>query len=558
MIELSNEDELNLTPKLPENRINKIGKSPINMSTLSKVIKRKINNNLLHKSQKLQKDKDRFILDYHRNSINNINNFRTDLPNLMTSLTPIERNNYKRITMIKNKSQGNKNTYISRNIDSSMLNYYNTDNINFFENEQLNNTLQLKKLIKCKNNKYIENDINLSQILYKKNKNNISIGNNLYSRNIDNISNKNNLNSTFLTNITSTTKNNNRLKFTFNKKNLMHTIKKPSKINLEKKNLKYKIPLDIINNYNYGKKKILNDIIEEVPGNIRKLNIKQRNNKSLNKEIIDCSNIEIQNNEKEEIQNNNSKAFLENTLIAFNGLVSQAQELGQILIDNKELINSKNKNELNISNNINNINNINDINVNSKLNKLNQEIKNEHKTVEELQKINSDLNNKINLFNENTLQYEKKVKELVTVINQIKNNNNISNSNSNSDKTSHGTFNNNMVIKDNINNFLLENKPKKKKKKFGFVETIFMKDDKFEMINKPKPPKYEVFNSYNLTIKKASKEPKLIFVNINKDNNVKEFIDKPTVEEYQDAASQIANEIIIESLISMKDEDENL
>ena len=557
MIELSNEDELNLTPKLPENKINKIGKSPINMSTLSKVIKRKMNNNLLHKSQKLQKDRDKFILDYHRNSINNINNFRTDLPNIMTSLTPIEKNNYKRISMIKNKSQGNKNTYISRNFDSSMLNYYNSDNINFFENDQLNNTLQLKKIIKGKNNKYNDNDMNLSQILYKKNKNNISIGNNLYSRNIDNISNKNNLNSNYLTNITSTTKNNGKLKFTLNKKNLMHTIKKPSKINLEKKNLKYKIPLDLINNYNYGKKKILNDIIEEVPGNIRKLNIKQRNNKSLNKEVIDCSNIEIQNNEKEELKNNNSKAFIENTLIAFNGLVSQAQELGQILIDNKELINSKNKNELNINNNINNINNINDINVNSKLNKLNQEIKNEHKTVEELQKINSDLNNKINLFNENTLQYENKVKELVTVINQIKNNNNISNSNSNSDNLSHGTTNNNVVFKDNINNFLLENKPKKKKKKFGFVETIFMKDDKFEMINKPKPPQYEIFNNDNLTIKKTFKEPKLIFVNINKDNNGKEFKDKPTVEDYQDAAEQIANEIIIESLISMKNEDEN-
>ena len=559
MIEFSNEDELNLTPKLPENTINKIGKSPVNISTLSKVIKRKMNNNLLHKSQKLQNDRERLFLDYQRNSINNINNFRTNLPNLMTSLTPIEKNNYKRISVMqKNKSQGNKNTNFSRNFDTSMLNYYNTDNINFFENEQINNTL-IKKIIKDKNNKYNENDINLSQILYKKNKNKIAIGNNLYTRNFDNISNKNNLNSSFLTNINSTTKNNNKLKFTLNKKNLMHTIKKPSKINLEKKNLKYKMPLDLINNYNYGKKKILNDIIEEVPGNIRKLNIKQRNNKSLNKEIIDCSNIEIQNNEKEEIKNNNSKAFIENTLIAFNGLVSQAQELGQILIDNKELINPKNKNELNINNNINNINNINDINVNSKLNKLNQEIKNEHKTVEELQKINSDLNNKINLFNENTLQYENKVKELVTVINQIKNNNNnnISNSNSNSDNLSPGNTNNNLLMKDNINNFLLENKPKKRKMKFGFVETIFMKDDKFEMIKKPKLPQYEIFNNDNLIINKTFKEPKLVFVNINKDNNEKENKEKPTIEEYEDAASQIANEIIIESLISMKKEDKN-
>ena len=41
MVELSNEDELNLTPKLPENKNNKYGKSPLNMPTLSKVIKKK-------------------------------------------------------------------------------------------------------------------------------------------------------------------------------------------------------------------------------------------------------------------------------------------------------------------------------------------------------------------------------------------------------------------------------------------------------------------------------------------------------------------------------------
>ena len=45
------------------------------------------------------------------------------------------------------------------------------------------------------------------------------------------------------------------MKFTLNKKNLMNMIKKPSKINIEKKNLKYKIPIDMINNYSYGKKK---------------------------------------------------------------------------------------------------------------------------------------------------------------------------------------------------------------------------------------------------------------------------------------------------------------
>ena len=576
MTELSNEDDLNVTPKLPENKNNRFSKSPIIMPTLSKVIKRKVNNNLMKKSQKIQRDKEQLYLDYHRNSINNINNYRTNLPNIITSLTPIEKRNYKRISVgPKNKSNQNiKNTYISRNFDSSVLNYHNSDNVYFFENDQLNNTFHLKRFNKIKNNKYndIDNDMSLSQIISNKNKNSIYLGNNnLYSRNIENISNKNNLNSNYLTqnNISSTTKNNNynnKLKFSLNKKNLMNTIKKPSKINLEKKNLKYKIPIDMINNYNYGK-----------TGNNRKLNIKQRSNKSANKEIIDCSNIDNQNNEKEEININNSKEFIKSTLIAFNGLVSQAQELGQILIDNKEMINSNSRNDSNsnklknsINNvNINNMNNIddmndlndiNDLNVKSKLNKLNQEIKNEHKTVEELQKINSDLNNKINLFNENTQQYENKVKELVTVINQIKNtnNNNASNSNSNSDNYSNGLGNNNILRKDSSNNFMLENKPKKKKMKFGFVETIFMKDDKFEVILKKPPPKYDISNKEYLTINKN--EPKLKFVNVNKNENgenKEKDKNKVTEEEYLDAASQMANQLIIESLLLLENEEED-
>jgi hypothetical protein len=292
---------------------------------------------------------------------------------------------------------------------------YDTEGVNFFENEQLNNTFQLKQLNRFKK-KYYENnsDKNLSQIQYKKSKNNISIGtNNIYSRNIDN---KNNY---LQNNINSTAKNNNfnKMKFTLNKKNLMNTIKKPSKINIEKKNLKYKIPIDMINNYSYGKKKILNNIIEEIPRNNRKLNIKQRNHKFItsispfrrnNKEINDYNNnIDIQNNEKEEMNINDSKSFIESTLIAFNGLVSQAQELGQILIDNKDMINSKNKNEMN-SNKLKG--SINNININSKINKLNQEIKDEHQTVEKLQKINSDLNDKVNIFKESIKQYEIKSK----------------------------------------------------------------------------------------------------------------------------------------------------
>lgn len=540
MIELSNENNLNLTPKFLKN--NRFNKSPILISNLSKVIKPKANNNYLQNNQIFQKEKEQLILDYHRNSINN-NNYRTHLPNIITSLTPIERrNNYKRISVAqKNKSfHGTKNYSNSRNFDLT----------NFFENDQLNSTFQLKKFNQMKNNKYYNTHI--------------------YSRNVDNILNKSSLSPNYLTqnNISTSNKNNfNKIKFSLNKKNLMHTIKKPSKINLEKKNLKYKIPIDVINNYNYGKKKILNDVsVEGHNNNNRKLNIKQRNHKSISgispmKKSKDTN----ENNEKEEININDSKAFIESTLIAFNGLVSQAQELGQILIDNKEMINSKNKSERGESNDLmenNEEDEDNEINVKTKLNKLNQEIKNKNKTVEELQKINLDLNNKINLFNENTQQYENKVKELVTVINQIKNNsNNPSNSNSNnSDNYSNGILgNNNTIKKESNNNFMLENKPKKKKLKFGFVELIFMKDDKFEMIHKPKPPQYQATKPEFLTINKTHKEPKLVFVNINKNSN---NIDnnnsggKATNEEYLDAATQMANNIIIESLLSIQNEEE--
>ena len=567
MTELSNEEELNLTPKLPENKNNIFEKKPIMMPTLSKVVKKKIGNNLLKKSKKMNREKDQLFLEHQRNSIHYMKNFRSNLPNIITSLTPIEkRNQYKRISVAQKNKSNNKNSYNSRNFEFSMLNYHNSDTANFFENEQLNNTFHLKKINKIKSNKYNENDneMYLSQILLKKNKNNMPIGNNnLYSRNIENISNKNNINYSYLTqnNLNASIKNynNNKLKFSLNKKNLMHTIKKPSKINIEKKNLKYKIPLDMINNYNYGKKKIINNFIEEGAGNTRKLNIKQRNNKSANKEIIDCSINDNQNNE-EEININDPKAFIKSTLIAFNGLVSQAQELGQILIDNKDMMSSENNKELNNNNKLketsDEINDMNNLNVKSKINKLNQEIKNEHQTVEELQKINSDLNNKINLFNENTQQYENKVKELVTVINQIKNsNNNTSNSNSNSDNNSNGIGNNNFLKKDNNFTVMLENKPKKKKEKFGFVETIFMKDDKFELIVKKKPPQYNISNKENWTIHKINKEPKLKFVNINKEEKEKGK-DKANEEDYLDAASQIANQIIIESLISMENEDE--
>ena len=541
MIELSNENNLNLTPKFLKN--NRFNKSPILISNFSKVIKPKANNSYLQNNQIFQKEKEQLILNYHRNSINN-NDYRTHLPNIITSLTPIERrNNYKRVSVApKNKSfHGTKNYNNSRNFELS----------NFFENDQLNSTFQLKKLNQMKNNKYYNTHI--------------------YSRNVDNMLNKSSLSPNYLTqnNINTSNKNNfNKIKFSLNKKNLMNTIKKPSKINLEKKNLKYKIPIDVINNYNYGKKKILNDVnVEGHNNNSRKLNIKQRNHKSISGISPTIKSKDInENNEKEEININDSKAFIESTLIAFNGLVSQAQELGQILIDNKEMINSNNKSERVETNDIMENNEDdeddedNEVNMKSKLNKLNQEIKNKNKTVEELQKINSDLNNKINLFNENTQQYENKVKELVTVINQIKNNsNNPSNSiSNNSDNYSNGIIgNNNTIKKDSSNNFMLENKPKKKKLKFGFVELIFMKDDKFEMIHKPKPPQYQATKPEFLTINKTRKEPQLVFVNINKNsNNIVNSDGKATNEEYLDAASQMANSIIIESLLSIQNEDE--
>ena len=566
MNEFSNEEYLNITPKY-----NNFGKTPIMVPTLSKADKNKIDNNIFKKSQKkMHREKDQLFLDHQRNSIHYTKNIRSNFPNIITSLTPIEkRNHYKRISFAKKNKSNNKNSCNSRNFEFSMLNYHNSDNINFFEKAQLNDAFHLKKINKIKNNKYNKNEseMNLRQILLTKNKNNMHIGNkNLYSRNIENISKKMNLNSNYFTqnNKNASTKNynNNKMKFSLNKKNLMHTIKKPSKINLEKKNIKYKIPLDQINNYNYGKKKFINNFMEEGRGNSRKLNIKKINNKSTNKEIIDCSNNDNQNNEEEDIKINDPKDFINSTLIVFNDLVSQAKELGQILIDNKVNINIENNNELNNNNKLkessDEINDIINLNVNSKINKLNQEIKNEKKSVEELQKIISDLNNKINLFNKNSQQYENKVKELVTMINQIKNsNNNANNSNRNSGNYSNGIGIDNFLKKDSSFSVMLENKPKKKKAKFGFVETIFMKDDKFELIVNKKSPKYNIFNKEKWTINKINKKPKLKFVNINKEKNPKEKgKDKANEEDYLDAASQIANQIIIETLIYMENEDE--
>ena len=106
---------------------------------------------------------------------------------------------------------------------------------------------------------------------------------------------------------------------------------------------------------------------------------------------------------------------------------------------------------------------------------------------------------------------------------------------------------------------MLENKPKKKKMKFGFVETIIMKDDKFEVILKKRPPKYDISNIKILTINKTHKEPKLVFINSNKDEEIQKnekIKDKPSDELYLDAASQTANNLIIESLLLLEKEDD--
>ena len=513
-------------------------------------------------------------------SYNNINILKNDLPNIVNNINSIEPGNNTKIPTGKSM-EGKKISHYSRNLD----NFNNSlGDINNIDKSQFKTSIHLRRLTHNKINKYNYNDndnendnnnnsMNISQLVWKKSKNMGFVGSskNKNSRNIDNIHmNKSN----FLThnNInTFTTKNSNneKIKYTVNKKVLMNTIKKPSKIKLEKKDIKYKIPLELMNNF--ANKKKLEIEHKGEPNNHRKLNIKKYNinniinNRSFSNIKKNKNNVEyqIQNN-----QNNDSKSFIESTLVAFNGLVSKAQQIGQILIDNKEMINANKENDL-ISNKLKNSLEI--LNMDEKIDKLNKKIKNEHNTVEELQKINLDLNNKINLFNENSQQYEYKVKELVNVINQLKqniNNNNESNNNSNNGNgynNYNGTENKNLfqnesinkyIPSNNNNNFTLERKPKRKKIKFGFVESIFMKPDKFQIISKKKPNE----NNAIIDINKIKKDPKLIIVNMNNNNlnQNNKYDDKNiTIEDYKDAASQIANHLLIESLMSLENEDDN-
>ena len=497
-------------------------------------------------------------------SYNNINILKSDLPNMLNNFNQIKEGNNIRIPTGKSVDRKN----YSRNFD-----YFNQSlGDGKLDIDKFNTTMQLRKISQNKKIDNTNNSPNISQFVWQKSKIMGFVGSskNKNSRNNDNldINNKNKRN--FLTHInnninTFSTKNNNeKLKFTVNKKNILNTIKKPAKIKIEKKNFKYKIPIELMNNLG-NKKKVQGDRIGETAIN-RKLNLKLRNNNNRSASTSNNKKNKINyNNSKNYIENNdnNSKSFIESTLLAFNGLVSQAQQIGQILIDNKEIINDNKENEL-VSNQLKN--SIEILNMDKKIDKLDNKIRNEHKTIEELQKINLDLNNKINLFNKNSQQYENKVKELSDVINQLKqNNNNITNNNSEKsirDNISSSLINQNHNVPINYsgskyipsnqnNSFKLEGIPKKKKMKFGFVERIFMKDDKFQYINNQKP-------KININIDKSNKEQKLIIVNMNKGNEAEDNKNKIiTKEEYEDAAEQIANQLLIESLFSLN-ENENL
>ncbi len=537
--EMTKEDEMNLINELDQKNNKKQRKFPMIIPSMAKIKKGKPNNSKINKKQ--------LLIDYNKTSVN-ITNLRKNLPKIVTSYTPIEKRNKYTNNFKNKKNKGDKLYNLSRNFDVSLLNNCNSDNNNFFGRSK-------------NKSKYIEND----------NENDISLNQNFskISRNEDNYeSNYDNSNMNYMTqnNINSINKNNNnKIKFDMNKKNIMNKIKHPSKINLNinKKNLKYKIPMDMINNLNQRKQKQSND--KDSHSINRKLNIRQKNNR-YNNNINDNLSL-TQNNQNikkmsaytttynNSKSNNNKDLNLESTFMTFNNLVSQAKELGHILIDNKDLLKNQNFEFIESEEN-NELFEANNINMKSEINKLNQEIKNEHKSVEELQKINSELNDKIILFNNNAKQYEKKVEELINVINQVKNNSN-NNSNNNSDNISNGISNNNNILRKNSNqNFTIEKIPKKKKLKFGFVELIFMKENKFQMIQKEKPPEYEKSENNNFLIEKQNKEPKLVFVNMNKNNDEENKINYTVnKDDYYDAASQMANHIIIESLISLKNDE---
>ena len=203
-------------------------------------------------------------------SYNNINILKSDLPNIATNLSPIEKSKY--IKSPSGKTAQEKKYYTnSRNVDIFNFNLGDTSNFN--------TTMQIKRLVQSqsksnKNINYVDNNrMNLSQLIWNKSKNMGFVGSkNKNSRNIEIAnSNKNNiLLNSYDTKASPRKINNEKLKFTINKKNLLKTIKKPSKINIEKKNLKYKIPINLINNIS-SKQKLALNLQKD-----RKLKIKQR------------------------------------------------------------------------------------------------------------------------------------------------------------------------------------------------------------------------------------------------------------------------------------------
>lgn len=441
MYEYSNENEMNeIKAKLRKKKI-KMEKSPIIMPKLSKILKKNVN--LLQHNQKVKRFKDNLLL----NSYSNKNNISTNLPEIITSHTPIERrNNYKMINIsTKNKRKNDEHT---RNFGLTIYNN-NSNNYNYIGSQELNNTFQIKK-IRESNNQNI-------------NRNFISTQYNIGKNNHD------------------------KIKFQLNKDNSLYELKKPMKINLKSKNNKKFI--DIINNYNDNKKKLteINTLKEQEREKSPQFNIQGN---TIMKHI--SKDLKL-----------NSKSFIESKL---NNLVSQAKELKNIISNTEEINNLSNKDE------------------------------NKDLEIQKLQKENEDLNSKITILKEKNIKYEQKINELVNSMEQLKQTN---------------TQNTNVI---NSQNLTLEGKPKRKKIKFGFVELIFMHEEKLTIINKKKLPKYTFSEKKTFTLGRVRREPKLIFKNMN--NNTNNDEGKATEEDYIDAAEQIANNIIIESLNSIKLEDE--
>ena len=524
------------------------------------------------------------------------NNYDYDLPNINQNLN----NNQNEI---KN-SQKRATTPIFCNYQNNRANAKNIENNNrsgdnnYLLEDQFNQTFELKPVKFTKNiskNKYQNyGDYSGNKSFdFTNNKNTMipKIKSKYNSRNKYATNKIPNSKEQFLTQSTNTTPSHlnnksigSKKKLNLNKKNVIKSIKKPLKIKCISKNhfsnilIKNKIPVDC-NIRNYSKNKIeINE--EEILG--RKLHLKVRNdnkkyadkivlnNKSgnyfqendNNPYVLDDGE-EINENEINIINNKDNNSFIDNSLQV---LTAQAKEL--------HFINQK-------------INN-----------KLNREMVIEKKAVEEMQEINT--------------EYENKVKELVNVINSLKqanenkknkeNKENIDSKDNKDNKNSKNSYVNNEIknneniientISININdkkdsknskineinekqkrrqeilaklsptkvsNIELEKKikkPKKKKVKFTFCETIFLRAEKLEVIQKKIIPKkdinYKEVKSDKFELK--NKEPKLKFININSDSNVVDKNVKLDKKEYQFAASQIANHLIIESLLSLNEE----